>query len=1050
VSKILPIKILVLLLAVFSPAAAQKYNFRHFAPPAISDPVVYSVNQDAHGFIWAGTGKGLYRYDGYVFREVSFPDSAELRFANVLFRGTDGTMWVGGSDGTLHFSDGNLLVKVTGIESQRINDITEGPEGDIYALTQNNGIFIVSGSGIERRVSHLAPPDRMLLFSMDFTADGMILAGTGDDLQLLSVADTGLISVATVEGIEYTRVNAIISDSDGGFYAGTEDNGIYTVSRTADGYVARPLSEDKALAFLRIQSLYLDSEGNLWASTYGAGVVKLYVDKEGNGITGHRRYNQETGLAGNDARSVFQDSEGNTWIALYGAGLNMLVSEAFTYYRPGNTHDENSIVYIGSNGKELVLGAPSGYHLFDLFTGTSSRFEPVTRSTGGVPATTYLAESDGTIWIGTGGAGLFIKRPGEMVRPFFSTANAGENYIASVISHENDLWLSTRNGIMVVNRKTGSLIKKFNTLSQLPHNNINQVFIDRSGVAYVATEAGNIYTADVDRGVSIGSSEIAGMIRRNVIQAFTQAPDGSLWIATLGNGVFHTDGKMVTSLGTQDGLLSNFCYSILSDSESLLWIGHHKGFSRFDPSTGAMSVFSTTFAGEGDCNLNAIYEAPDGTVFIGTTTGLIVYNRQKDLKGSVPPYNNIISVTINDIVYPWQKQIMVPYDRHLVKIDYVGISHSNPDQVRYRTRLGNYDTDWSEPGSSRQITYRLTDGDFTFSLETWNASGASTVTEEMVRIIVRKPFWRRWWFILSSISLVTGLVVIIIRIREANQRRMREHLEHELQERTKEVVRQKEEIEQQNFEITDSINYARRIQASILPDVSKLRESFRDAFIIFLPRDIVSGDFYWFEKLSEDKFILACADSTGHGVPGAFMSMIGSTLLQDIVTRRNIVKPSEILLMLDQQIFSTLNRNLDVGVSNDGMDMVICEFNLKNRHVRFASAMRPVILVLNGEPNYIKGNRSSVGGMAFTEKYFIDQEYYLSEGDALYLFSDGFPDQFGGKDGKKMKVARFKKLIESVIGLPMEEQKEYISNFFFEWKGSHEQVDDILFMGIKF
>lgn len=1045
----LSLNILLLLLTAFAPLNAQRYNFRHFAPPAFSDPVIYSVNQDNSGFIWVGTGKGLYRYDGIVFRQVWFPDSADLRFATVIFRAGDGTMWVGGSDGTLHFSSGNELVKVSGIEAQRINDIKEGPDGGIYALTQNNGIFVVSGSNPERDVTHLSPPENTLFFSMNFTPDGRILAGTGDDLQLLSVSDGGLVVVSPVEGIEYTRVTSIIDDGAKGFYAGTENNGIFRVLKNADGYVTQPLTDSEELAFLRVQSLYRDSEGNIWTSTYGAGVVKIYIDAEGGSITGKRFYNRETGLAGNDVRMVFRDAEGNIWIALYGSGLNMLASEAFTYYRPGNTHEENSILYIGSNGSGLVLGAPSGYHLFDMFTGTSVRFEPVTRWTGGVPATAYFAESEGTIWIGTGGAGLFIKRAGEPPGQFFRSANAGENHIAAIALHENNLWLATRNGIIVINSSTGNLTRKFSTLNQLPHNNINQVFIDRDGVAFVATEAGNIYSADLEKGVTSGSAEIAGMIRRNVIQAFTQARDGSLWIATLGNGIFSNSTSTVKTLNTNDGLLSDFCYSILADSESLLWIGHNRGFSRFDPSTGAISVFSTAFAGGGDCNLNAIYEAPGGEVFIGTTAGLIVYDRKKDLKGAVPPYNNIISITIGDKVYPWQKQIMVPYNRYLVKIDYVGISHSNPDLVRYRTRLGNYDTDWSEPGSSRQITYRLTDGDFTFSLE--SSDGAvSSITEEMFSIIVRKPVWRRWWFILGCILFLGGLVTIIIYIREASQRRMREHLEHELQERTKEVVRQKEEIQQQNFEITDSINYARRMQASILPEVSKLRESFSDAFIIFMPRDIVSGDFYWFEKLSEDKLILACADSTGHGVPGAFMSMIGSTLLQDIVTRRKIVKPSEILLMLDKLIFSTLNRNLDEGVSNDGMDMVICEFNLKNRHVRFASAMRPVILVLNGEPNYIKGNRSSVGGIAYSEKYFIDQEYYMQEGDAMYLFSDGFPDQFGGKDGKKMKVARFKKLIDSVIGLPMDEQKEYISNFFYEWMGDHEQVDDILFMGIRF
>ena len=193
---------------------------------------------------------------------------------------------------------------------------------------------------------------------------------------------------------------------------------------------------------------------------------------------------------------------------------------------------------------------------------------------------------------------------------------------------------------------------------------------------------------------------------------------------------------------------------------------------------------------------------------------------------------------------------------------------------------------------------------------------------------------------------MAGTVILIIRQRERHRKKFRNILKKSLMPGPVWLRKQKAEIELQNIEITDSINYAKRIQSSILPDINKLKESFRDAFILFRPRDIVSGDFYWFDKIDDDKFILVCADSTGHGVPGAFMSMIGSTLLQDIVARKRISKPSEILTMLDRQIFSTLNQNVELGVSNDGMDMVVCEFNIKTRHLRFASAMRPVILIL--------------------------------------------------------------------------------------------------------
>ncbi len=316
-------------------------------------------------------------------------------------------------------------------------------------------------------------------------------------------------------------------------------------------------------------------------------------------------------------------------------------------------------------------------------------------------------------------------------------------------------------------------------------------------------------------------------------------------------------------------------------------------------------------------------------------------------------------------------------------------------------------------------------------------------------INIARPVWRTWWFILAMVGAATGIIILIVREREKAQKKIQEYLEKELESRTRVVMKQKSEIEIQNLEITDSINYARRIQSSILPDINRLKSHFNDAFIMLYPRDIVSGDFYWFDKLDDDRFILVCADSTGHGVPGAFMSMIGSTLLQDIVSRQRISKPSEILTLLDKQIFATLNQNLGVGVSNDGMDVVVCEFTLKNRHVRFASAMRPVILVMGGETYYIKGNRASVGGQTVLEKYFDDQEYYLNEGDTVYMFSDGLPDQFGGPDGKKMKIARLKKLISEISGLTIARQEEEFIKFYKEWKGNYEQVDDILFMGVK-
>ncbi len=278
---------------------------------------------------------------------------------------------------------------------------------------------------------------------------------------------------------------------------------------------------------------------------------------------------------------------------------------------------------------------------------------------------------------------------------------------------------------------------------------------------------------------------------------------------------------------------------------------------------------------------------------------------------------------------------------------------------------------------------------------------------------------------------------------------MQEYLENELQKRTKEVYAQKEELEIKNRDITDSINYAQRIQQSILPSVNTIDDNFSGAFVYYKPRDIVSGDFYWYEKVNEDKFLIVCADSTGHGVPGAFMSMIGTTLIKDICLRKDINSPSAVLENLDKELQGTLNQNIDAERAHDGMDIIVCEIDVKTYYMRFASAMRPLILYKDKELQYVKGTKASIGGDPKAKKRFENIGFQLHQGDIIYMFSDGYPDQFGGPRGKKFKLDRVKNMLADVCNKSMEEQNEYVGNIFNDWRGKLQQVDDVLFMGVR-
>jgi ligand-binding sensor domain-containing protein/serine phosphatase RsbU (regulator of sigma subunit) len=1028
----------------------QSYQFKKFGTDnRLPDKYIYSITQDNSRFLWISTGSGLVKFDGLEFYSVSFPDTITNRYASVSLKDRNGNLWFGCNDGSLFYTSENRLVKMQDLKIQSINCLFESEDGYLYVIPQDKMILKININRPDEITRYYLSVD-LSMTTACLISPGNLLIGTQENLFYCSLRRDSVLVNNTVTGIENTKIEVVRPLKEKGVYlVGTDGNGLFMVTIRDERPVLSRFRNHPEFETLNIKSLSEDSEGYIWVSTFGSGVFQIKISATDNLIDSVSVYNTLSGLPGQDIKTVFQDMEGNIWIGFYGEGFSLLGSEAFSSYSPAENPENNDIIFIDQVNDKYLLGTPKGYYLFNVNTNKTDAFVDLGLKTGRAEISAYLMENN-NLWIGTKGNGLYLRSPRGEVTLFYRSENSGENNIRQINADLNDIWLATLDGVIVLDRNSGTVRKKFKIEDRLPHNSINQVFLQKDGRALVATECDRLYYIDLNAGVTNGNKLMVGNTKNKVL-CYTESKDGDIWAGTSGNGVFYFQKDTVSRLTTVNGLWSNYCYSILADSYDKIWIGHERGFSRFDKKTGAIKVYTTEFAKgkAGDCNPNSLIETSDGKIVLGTTEGLLVYDRMKDRKKLTAPLNTIISVTINDIKYPYRKLYMLPYNKYTIKIDYVGINLSDPDKVYYSTKLDNWDDKWSDLNQSRQATYSLKDGRYRFNLVSFNEEGLTQENPGSFEIFIKQPFWRTWWFIISAVLISAGIVALIMRQREKAQKKIKEYLESELAERTKQVLKQKNEIELQNIEITDSINYAKRIQSSILPDVNKLAETFKDAFIFFHPRDIVSGDFYWFDKITDDKFIVVCADSTGHGVPGAFMSMIGSTLLQDIVARKGVTKPSQIITLLDKQIFTTLNQNIDIGVSNDGMDMVVCEFNIKTRYVRFASAMRPLIIVLQGTPYYIKGNRYSVGGESVVEKYFDDQEYYLNEGDIIYMFSDGLPDQFGGPDGKKMKIARLKKLIESVRNMPMHEQKEKISNYYFEWKGDYEQVDDILFMGIR-
>jgi serine phosphatase RsbU (regulator of sigma subunit) len=260
--------------------------------------------------------------------------------------------------------------------------------------------------------------------------------------------------------------------------------------------------------------------------------------------------------------------------------------------------------------------------------------------------------------------------------------------------------------------------------------------------------------------------------------------------------------------------------------------------------------------------------------------------------------------------------------------------------------------------------------------------------------------------------------------------------------------KQKNEIEIQNKNLTDSINYAERIQTAMFPNNCILPTNLFEYFILFKPLDIVSGDFYWFKRNNNSIFI-AAADCTGHGVPGAFMSILGLTFLNDLVNKDVTINANEVLTRLKDHVIKTLHQKKNNKSTRDGMEMALFILDLEKNKLQFSGARRPLYIVRDKQLTELTGDRMPLGIYDDGESLFTNKEFEFKKNDILYLFSDGYVDQLGGPDRKTFKTKQFKELLLNICHLPMNEQKAVLETTLEEWRSDIEQIDDILVLGIK-
>lgn len=516
--------------------------------------------------------------------------------------------------------------------------------------------------------------------------------------------------------------------------------------------------------------------------------------------------------------------------------------------------------------------------------------------------------------------------------------------------------------------------------------------------------------------------------------------------------------------------------ALIRDDQGRLWMALRKDLICWDQSTNNSVRYNSTLGINVGSFLPAIAQKDElGNLYFATMSGILVFDPNKTELPDNELIIDLLSLEVND--EPTDSTLIsnllsgehnFHWSDNFLTFRFRTNQLFGPEPHQFKYRLIGESDKWVEVGSSNELRFpNLRHGDYQLEVVATNTYGV-TSKPFVIGFSIQRPFWLSFWFYLVVGVLVVASVFYYIKYRERALKKRSELLERTVTERTAEVVEQKHEAERQRAEaehqkqivevkqqeITDSITYAKRIQDAIMPSEDIIKSHLPKSFVMYRPKDIIAGDFYWMEPLSDNEFIIAAADCTGHGVPGAMVSVVCNNALNRSVREFKITDPGELLnntreLVIEQFEKGINGESTDTNnVIKDGMDISLCCINRKSNILKWAGANNPLWLIRDGELIEIKGNKQPIGKFHQMED-FLTHELKIEENDVFYIFSDGYVDQFGGEKGKKFKSSSLKKLLLSIHKDPIKIQHVKLEEQFDNWKGDYEQLDDVCIIGFK-
>ncbi|MBI9065779.1 MAG: SpoIIE family protein phosphatase [Salinivirgaceae bacterium] len=1057
------------ILAIIAPCTCtfgQLYNFTNYnMEQGLPQSTVFCINEDARGYLWVGTESGAARFDGTNFSIIDRSNGLPGNIVRSIVEDSQGNIWFGTDKGIGIFNGTNWKTITTenGLLGSVITKLLPDNKGRMWAATNDAGVNIISTFNDSIQIQNISSQqglagDFVLDLMHDSNGKTWIAMFGGLSTVTLSQNKPQIKNINDSIRLPSKYITSIAEDKKGNIWFGTLDTGAYKWKKNSTEFT--PCSLLSADANLRIWDIHCDTDGSVWFASEKNGVFR----SNNNTI---QNISTSNGLLGSQIFCIYRDNNKNLWLGSIGQGLSKFQGFQLVHYSVAEGLPGSSVMAIKPDDK-------------------------------------------GQLWLGTNQQGLglaSIKNDQIKVHTFTATNAYRTSEITTIdIDNQGRILAGTRGqGLLIINDQFNYLT----TAKGLLDNNINCVYNAPNGSIYVGSDLGFNEIA----GQQIHTiSEEQGLINPEV-QTVISDKANNIWMGTLGGlARFRAKTSEYRDFDEQEGLFDLSIHTLAADKNNVIWIGTNNGIYNYNPTTDTITPFtqailnskainsllfyndSTLMVGTNhgfnkltfdtdvkkvknvrqydksngfiwsETNYNAICSDEQKHIWFGTVNGLTSYRPEMEDTLTKTPTVHLTGIRLSFENVNWEAQgfhtdawnaypnkLSLPHHQNHVTFDYVGIHFKNPEKVIFKYKLAPHEKEWSPATANTSVTYPgLTNSKYSFSVIA-SADGINWSQPVVYNFVIQAPFWKTLWFLTIIILFLIVALYLFIRWREKKLLKEKAHLEKVVKERTAEVVAQKDEIQSQKEEITGSINYAERIQRAILPGIENLQQNTDDAFILFKPCHIVSGDYYWIERLDR-QLIVTAADCTGHGVPGAFMSMLGVSFLNKIVKEQKIDAPDIILGQMRQNVISSLKQGDYAGSSKDGMDMAICVINIDTLEMNFAGAYNSAIIIRNSEASELKADRMPVG-YHIKMSDFTATKIQLLKDDCIYMYSDGFQDQIGGPRERKFMRKNMRELLVDIHTKTFAEQHRILNTTIKDWMnhpdGKTHQMDDILIIGFK-